>query len=347
MALIDFSQIKGGKQVLTDIAGKFEKANVVKTTTDRSAADYEFSDERVLSEAMVEQKLASVTASQAKHVDDTIILNASLGSAVTTFTCSAVPTENKLIMVMNGINYVEDDDTLSVNRETKTVTWLFTAANGGFDINAALTDEVHLVYLTLDQTSTGGTVTGDNGGGESGGGESGGGESGGGESGGGESGGGESGGGESGGGESGGGESGGGQGGDTPTNVSWTADVTYPINSVEYDIKGVLTAAQLADITDDNAAGPEADGMNRYIGVAFIGTDSKPCDPIDLPWVESGLANPVAATQDIIDAGYTPGVNAPRGGYFLDSDKVLGLASGAQTFKLRITKYTTTVSNPA
>lgn len=326
MALIDFSQIKGGKQVLTDIAGKFEKANVVKTTTDRSAADYEFSDERVLSEAMVEQKLANVAASQVKHVDDTIILNASLGSAVTTFTCSAVPTENKLIMVMNGINYVEDDDTLSVNRETKTVTWLFTAANGGFDINAALTDEVHLVYLTLDQTSTGGTVTGDNGGNSGQGGN--GGQ-------------------ESGGGESGGGESGGGQGGDTPANVSWTADVTYPINSVEYDIKGVLTAAQLADITDDNAAGPEADGMNRYIGVAFIGTDSKPCDPIDLPWVESGLANPVAATTTITNAGYTPGVNAPRGGYFLDSDKVLGLASGAQTFKLRITKYTTPVSNPA
>jgi len=341
MALIDFSQIKGGRKALEDIEAKLSKSNIVTTKTDRTAEGYTPSDERVFSEAMIEQRISDTVSAQPRRVEDIATVDPA-ATSLTTFTLTAVPTaDDKVSVIINGVVY-DEDDAFTVDRAGKLVTWTFTKTAGGFDINHDITDEVHIVYMTIDaNASNGGTSQG--GGGSQGG--NGGNESGGGESGGGESGGGESGGGESGGGESGGGESGGGQGGDTPANVSWTADVTYPINSVEYDIKGVLTAEQLADLTDDNCAGPEADGANRYVGVAFIGTDSKPCEPIELPWVESGLAQPVAATTTITNAGYTPGVNAPRGGYFLDSDKVLGLASGAQTFNLRITKYTTPISN--
>ena len=321
MALIDFSQIKGGRKALEDIEAKLSKSNIVTTKTDRTAEGYTPSDERVFSEAMIEQRIADTVSAQPRRVEDVATVDPA-ATSLTTFTLTAVPTaDDKVSVIINGVVY-DEDDAFTVDRAGKLVTWTFTKTVGGFDINHDITDEVHIVYMTIDaNASNGGTSQG--GGGSQGG----------------------NGGNESGGGESGGGESGGGQGGETPANVAWTADVTYPINSVEYDIKGVLTAEQLADLTDDNCAGPEADGANRYVGVAFIGTDSKPCEPIDLPWVESGLAQPVAATTTITNAGYTPGVNAPRGGYFLDSDKVLGLASGAQTFNLRITKYTTPISN--
>ena len=72
-------------------------------------------------------------------------------TSYTTFNLTAVPTpadENKAFMVViNGLMYFENDH-FTVNREDKSVTWAFTKANGGFDINYKLTDKVKFVFYT-------------------------------------------------------------------------------------------------------------------------------------------------------------------------------------------------------
>ena len=144
MALIDFTQIKGGKAVVDQVDNLVAKTDVVTTENVDSAVA---SDDKVMSEAAVEARLSTVQAGFSRQAEDEVVVNGA--QATTEFSTSCVPTDDKLAMSVNGVVYVEDKH-FTVDRSAKKVTWTYTATNGGFDLNEALTDSVKLVYLTRE-----------------------------------------------------------------------------------------------------------------------------------------------------------------------------------------------------
>jgi len=139
--MIDFNQVKGGKAFADKVANAVPKTAVVTTESEASEA----SDEHVLSEAMVDRKLSEVVAGFSREATDDVAVEGS--QATTEFDLSCVPTDDKVRLVLNGVEYVENKH-FTVDRSGKKVTWTYTAANGGFDVNEALADEVKIVYLT-------------------------------------------------------------------------------------------------------------------------------------------------------------------------------------------------------
>ena len=144
MALIDFTQIKNGKTVVDQVNGLVNRSDVVTTTTGSSVVA---SDDKVMSEALVEQKISEVTAGFSRHAEDVVAVEGS--AAVNEFDLNCVPTDDKVRLSLNGVIYTEDKH-FTVDRSEKKVTWTYTASNGGFDLNEALTDSVKLVYLTRE-----------------------------------------------------------------------------------------------------------------------------------------------------------------------------------------------------
>ncbi len=144
MAMIDFTQIKNGKNVVDQVNGLVAKTDVV---DEAHAGTGTPADDKVLSEAAVEARLSTVKAGFSRHAEDEVVLEGA--SATTEFNVSCVPTDDKLVLSVNGVVYVEDKH-FTVDRSAKKVTWMYTAANGGFDLNEALTDNVKLVYLTRE-----------------------------------------------------------------------------------------------------------------------------------------------------------------------------------------------------
>lgn len=65
---------------------------------------------------------------------------------VTSWVLNDTPNDVKVKMFVNSLTYIEGKH-LSVNRATKTVTWTFTEAQGGFDIDVTLADEVMFEYF--------------------------------------------------------------------------------------------------------------------------------------------------------------------------------------------------------
>ncbi len=143
LAMIDLSQIKNGRSVATQIDGLVNVNDVVTTITGSSVVA---SDDKVMSEAMVEQKLSTTASNMARHDADVVAIT-SAAAVVTEFSLGCVPTNDKVRMSINGVDYVEGKH-FTVDRAQKTVTWTYTAANGGFDINAALANSVKLMYMT-------------------------------------------------------------------------------------------------------------------------------------------------------------------------------------------------------
>ena len=142
--MIDFTQIKNGKKVVDQVNGLVAKTDVVDAEHVGTGTPV---DDKVLSEAAVEVRLSTVKAGFSRHTEDEVVLE---GAAATTeFNVSCVPTDDKLVLSVNGVNYTEDKH-FTVDRSAKTVTWTYTAANGGFDLNEALTDSVKFVYLTRE-----------------------------------------------------------------------------------------------------------------------------------------------------------------------------------------------------
>ena len=144
MALIDITQIKGGKAVVDQVNNLVAKSDVVTTEKVGVGAP---ADDKVMSEAAVVQRLETVQAGFSRQAEDEVVVEGA--QAVTEFTTSCVPTDDKLAMSVNGVFYVEDKH-FTVDRSTKKVTWTYTATNGGFDLNEALTDSVKFVYLTRE-----------------------------------------------------------------------------------------------------------------------------------------------------------------------------------------------------
>ena len=109
----------------------------------------------------------------------------------------------------------------------------------------------------------------------------------------------------------------------TDDNVVWTsADFTIPGNMGTIEMSKVLTPTQLADITDDNCAGVNADGVGRVVEIYFVGNDVKKAPtPLPMKWQDSPSSENKTFTAMINKAGFEAGVDAPYGGYSLsDSD---------------------------
>ncbi len=144
MALIDFTQVKGGKTVMNQVNNLVAKTDVVTAEKVGVGAP---ADDKVMSEAAVVQRLETVQAGFSRQAEDEVTVEGA--QATTEFSTSCVPTDDKLAMSVNGVVYVEDKH-FTVDRSGKTVTWTYTAANGGFDLNEALADSVKFVYLTRE-----------------------------------------------------------------------------------------------------------------------------------------------------------------------------------------------------
>ena len=79
-------------------------------------------------------------------VKDSIDLTKLTASEVN-FTLANEPNAQKVELNINGIIY-EEDDAFTVARPTKTLTWTFDNANGGFDIDKDLADHITAKYYT-------------------------------------------------------------------------------------------------------------------------------------------------------------------------------------------------------
>lgn len=78
------------------------------------------------------------------NITEVIDVIAVTGAEPTTqFTLSQIPNNEKVVMFVNGVAYFEGED-LTVNRETKIVTW----TNTEFDINNEVADKVKVQYKT-------------------------------------------------------------------------------------------------------------------------------------------------------------------------------------------------------
>lgn len=127
---------------------------------------------------------------------------------------------------------------------------------------------------------------------------------------------------------------------DVPSDDDWVVEITSPEKSpgTDFDISPFFTEEQKAVLTDENAAGPNYDGVGRKIHVYFVGTKSKSLEtPYELPWVDEPGAKNEKVFSDLEALGFYPNYDAPMSGYCLDSSLDLQLDYSNQAYKLRVT----------
>lgn len=76
------------------------------------------------------------------------VIDVSGEGAKTAFTLSGKPTDDKVILLVKGVNYVEGI-AFTVDRDAKTITWTATEADGGFDISSDWVNRVIAIYKEL------------------------------------------------------------------------------------------------------------------------------------------------------------------------------------------------------
>jgi len=104
-----------------------------------------------------------------------------------------------------------------------------------------------------------------------------------------------------------------------PTDGGWEVTVNVPKSATTLDLQKVLTAEQLAVITDENAAGPESNGVGRKIRCYVNG--------VELKWsYENNGDEEVEAA--LVASGLTKGKEFVFGTYELDSSKILNFSCG-------------------
>ena len=106
---------------------------------------------------------------------------------------------------------------------------------------------------------------------------------------------------------------------DTPAGEGWEAVVNVPKAATTLDLQKVLTAEQLADITDENAAGPESDGVGRKIRCYVNG--------VELKWDYENTGDEEVEAA-LVASGLTKGKEFVFGTYELDSSKILNFSCG-------------------
>lgn len=106
---------------------------------------------------------------------------------------------------------------------------------------------------------------------------------------------------------------------DTPAGEGWEAVVNVPRAATTLDLQNVLTAEQLAVITDENAAGPESDGVGRKIRCYVNG--------VELKWDYENTGDEEVEAA-LVASGLTKGKEFVFGTYELDSSKILNFSCG-------------------
>lgn len=101
----------------------------------------------------------------------------------------------------------------------------------------------------------------------------------------------------------------------------WEAELTIPRATTAYDLKPVLSAEKLAVITDDSAAGPNADGVGRKLFL-YMGN-------VEIPWAETCTTKNEEVEAQLVAAGFNKGLDFLFGSYELDGDQILNFSSGA------------------
>lgn len=59
------------------------------------------------------------------------------------FNLSRIADSNKINVLINGVAYIEGKDYFTINRRLKLLTWTFTSAKGGFDIESSFDVQIH------------------------------------------------------------------------------------------------------------------------------------------------------------------------------------------------------------
>lgn len=135
MALVNLNQVKGGQQLVTDVAAKLDKSAVTGEGSETA------SDDRVLSEKAVEEKIVQLKNSVVEHVEESVTVE----DAVTEITLSRTPTDAPVKLLVNGVAYGEGQG-VTVDRESKKVTWV-----GEFPLNTSTVDSLQLLYVTVEK----------------------------------------------------------------------------------------------------------------------------------------------------------------------------------------------------
>ncbi len=136
MALINLNQVKGGQRLVTDVAEKLDKSSVISEESETA------SDDRVLSEKAVEEKIVQLKDNMIEHVEESVAVE----DAVTEITLSKTPTDAPVKLLVNGVAYGEGQG-ITVDRASKKVTWA-----GEFPLNASTVDSMQLLYVTVEKT---------------------------------------------------------------------------------------------------------------------------------------------------------------------------------------------------
>ena len=90
----------------------------------------------------IDERVKAIEGATEEMVSDKVAVTA----AVTEFALSKKPNAKLVEMVINHLVYREGEDFI-VDRNAQKATWTLTAANGGFDIDAELTDDVRFNYF--------------------------------------------------------------------------------------------------------------------------------------------------------------------------------------------------------
>ena len=137
MALLNMQQVKNGKQLVEKVNNSFDKSAVINEWSEIP------SDDLVPSEALLESKVLTTIASIAAQVEEPVTIT----EQTNTIVLNDTPTDSKVVLVVNGVNY-QEDNAFTVDRATKTLTW-----TGDFPLTPDTVDKATVVYMAIDSTS--------------------------------------------------------------------------------------------------------------------------------------------------------------------------------------------------
>ena len=142
------TKVASEKAVATALDTKFAKADIVTSiAATASALDTKVASEKAVA-AAIDQVVADIEAEKVNYVVDTITIPDG-NTPTSSFTITHVPTAKPVQVLVNHLIYLEGDG-ITVDRNSKTVTWNLTDANDGFDILKESVDKVQIIYETKE-----------------------------------------------------------------------------------------------------------------------------------------------------------------------------------------------------
>ncbi len=139
MAMINFNQIKGGTTLTDNVNEAVSKSAVINEWSETP------SDDLIPSEALLESKVLTTIASIAAQVEKPV----TIAEQTNTIVLNDTPTDSKVVLVVNGVNY-QEDNAFTVDRTNKTLTW-----TGDFPLTPDTVDKATVVYMAIKQNNGG------------------------------------------------------------------------------------------------------------------------------------------------------------------------------------------------